>query len=158
MSVSVYKAPAGAGKTHKFAQRIADTKKTGRIEVYVPTLALAREWQDKVMSFNPNRRVNIIAGRDQLGANQQPLCARHKLAAQVFASGQSVYPRLCHSGGPSQVAHVCPYYANCAHIDQYRGGEVFIYTHVLAPTEYFPPVPTEYFPGSRANLLEADCV
>lgn len=135
MAATVFVAPAGSGKSHMFARRVAKTQKSGRIEIYVPTHALAIEWKDSISAVNPTRRVKIIAGRDQLNVAGSPLCIRHVTAAKVIAAGQSVYPRLCHSGGPSSTASICQHYDSCAYIAQFSSADVFIFTHAYLPLD-----------------------
>jgi len=135
MAVTALRAPSGIGKTYQFAQAIANSKKTGRIEVYAPTHALAREWKDTVLSINPKKRVKAIVGRDQPSQQTTPMCIRHATAAKITAAGQSVYPQLCHSGGPSSTALVCQHYDTCAYIAQFSSAEVYIFTHAYLPLD-----------------------
>lgn len=125
MEVTVFRAPAGIGKTQLFAKEIAHWTPWRRVEVYVPTHALAKEWKQSILKYEPTRRVQIIAGRDRPGALGRPLCRRHATASQISKAGYSVYSRLCNPGA----AMPCPDRDGCSYIDQFRGSDVFIYTH-----------------------------
>jgi len=52
MAVRVIRSPSGMGKTTTMAQRIGHANKDWRIEVYVPTHALAVEWRDLIKKAN----------------------------------------------------------------------------------------------------------
>jgi hypothetical protein len=125
MSVTVIGAPAGLGKTRIFAEHVALQPATLRIEVYVPTHALALEWKESIKTYNPNGAVSIIAGRSYDTVDRGPLCRRHKLAAEISREGQSVYTRLCKSNS----GEICHLYHGCDYIDQYSGANILIYTH-----------------------------
>ncbi len=131
MAVTVIRSPAGMGKTTTFAKWIASANKDWRIEVYVPTHALALEWQALIKAANPKCRVQIIGGRSHVPANGKPLCARHQVASQISQTGQSVYNRLCCASSGDR----CSAYVGCPYIDQFDGGQVFIYTHAYLPLD-----------------------
>jgi hypothetical protein len=131
MAATVICSPAGGGKTTNFARRIANANKDWRIEVYVPTHALAQEWKALIKQFNPNRGVRVIGGRNHEAADGKPLCSRHQIAAKISQAGQSVYTRLCRSSG----GELCNAYIGCKYIDQYEAGSVFIYTHAYLPLD-----------------------
>lgn len=131
MTVTVFRAPAGLGKTTTFSKRIANANTDWRIEVYVPTHALAVEWRDLIKQANPKRVVRIIGGRSHIATNGQPLCARHQIAAQISQAGQSVYTRLCCASSGDR----CTSYVGCPYIDQFECGHVFIYTHAYLPLD-----------------------
>lgn len=131
MDVTVIRSPAGGGKTTAFANRIANANKDQRIEVYVPTHALALEWRNLIKKFNPKCVVRVIAGRSHQANGGKPLCSRHSIAAQITKAGQSVYTRLCRSSSGA----LCNSYNGCAYIDQFEFGHVFIYTHAYLPLD-----------------------
>jgi hypothetical protein len=131
MAVIVLKTPAGGGKTTTFATRVAHANKKWRIEVYVPTHALAVEWRDLIKGSNPTRIVRIISGRNHLPPGGKPLCNRHQIAAQVSQAGQSVYTRLCCASSGKR----CNDYVDCPYINQFNFGHVFIYTHAYLPLD-----------------------
>ena len=131
MAVTVIGFPAGWGKTTNLARRIATTDKYSRIEVYVPTHALALEWKKLIEKFNQNCRVRVIGGRNHEAADGKPLCSRHQIAAKISQAGQSVYTRLCNSSGGER----CNSYSGCPYIDQFDSGRVFIYTHAHLPLD-----------------------
>jgi hypothetical protein len=131
MAVAVFKSPAGGGKTTTFAARIAHANKEWRIEVYVPTHALAVEWRDLIKKSNPTRIVRIISGRSHLVPGGKPLCNRHQIAARISQAGQSVYTRLCSASSGQR----CGDYVGCPYIDQFDYGHVFIYTHAYLPLD-----------------------
>jgi hypothetical protein len=113
------------GKTSAFAKRIANFNTNKRIEVYVPTNALAIEWKALINNFNPTRRVKIISGRNHMQPSGEPLCKRHQLATQLSQSGLSVYSRLCRISELEK----CHHYFRCPYIAQFDYADVFIYTH-----------------------------
>ena len=131
MPVTVFRSPAGWGKTTNFARRIANDKKHRRIEIYVPTHALGLEWQALIKQFDPNCSVRVIGGRNHEAPVGQPLCSRYQIAAQVSKAGQSVYTRLCSSSSGER----CSAYVGCNYIDQFDAGRVFIYTHAYLPLD-----------------------
>ena len=131
MSVNVIGSPAGGGKTTNLARRIANANSSWRIEVYVPTHALALEWEALINQFNPKCSVRVIGGRNHEGVDGKPLCSRHQIAAKITQSGQSVYTRLC----VSSVGERCNSYIGCRYIDQFDSGRVFIYTHAYLPLD-----------------------
>ena len=131
MSVTVVRAPAGGGKTTAFAERIAFANKDWRIEVYVPTHALAMEWKGLIKKLNPKCVVHVIGGRNHKPPGGAPLCNRHQVAAQISKAGQSVYSRLCRS----ILGEQCKTYFDCPYINQFQYGHVFIYTHAYLPLE-----------------------
>jgi hypothetical protein len=75
----VIKAPAGIGKTAELAQHVA-TGVRGITEVYVGTHKNAKEWHNFIKTFNPEKRVAIIAGRSAKDNDGKPLCVKHKIA------------------------------------------------------------------------------
>ena len=125
MDVTVIRTPAGGGKTTKTAQKIAQADKSWRIEVYVPTHALAVEWKSKIQEFNPACRVRVVGGRNHQPKGLKTLCHRHELAATISKAGQSVYSRLCQSSTGGQ----CHAYRDCKYIEQFEFAHVYIYTH-----------------------------
>lgn len=131
MTVTVIRSPAGMGKTTTFAKRIAFANKDWRVEIYVPTHALALEWQDLIKNANPKCSIRIIGGRSYVPPNGKPLCVRHQVAAQISQAGQSVYTRLCCAKSGVR----CSAYINCPYIDQFDYGHVFIYTHAYLPLD-----------------------
>lgn len=131
MTVTVIRSPAGMGKTTIFAKRIAGANKDWRIEVYVPTHALALEWRDLIKKADPKRIVRIIGGRNHVAQNGKPLCVRHQVAAKISQAGQSVYTRLCCASSGAR----CNAYIGCTYIDQFDDGHVFIYTHAYLPLD-----------------------
>lgn len=131
MTATVIRSPAGGGKTTSFARRIANANKDWRIEVYVPTHALALEWKGLIKQFNPSCGVRVIGGRSHEGADGKPLCSRHQIATKISQAGQSVYTRLCRSSG----GELCNAYIGCQYIDQFEAGRVFIYTHAHLPLD-----------------------
>lgn len=125
MNVTAFCAAAGVGKTQLFTEKIANDMSWQRVEVYVPTHALAKEWKKSILKHAPTRRVQIIAGRERPGADGKPLCTRHAAASQISKAGYSVYSRLC---SPA-TAMPCPDWPGCSYISQFCGSDVFIYTH-----------------------------
>ena len=141
MRATLFGAPAGLGKTGLFAKLVACAVVI--YEVYVPTLTLAESWRDLILSFNPNKRVQIIRGRSApppvvLRPKSkkrviQPIamCLKNQLATDVARAGEAVYPSLCsRSQGPGVAPVRCQYYEHCDYINQFSSGaEVYIYTH-----------------------------
>ncbi|MBK7001818.1 MAG: hypothetical protein IPH35_18125 [Rhodoferax sp.] len=131
MAATGIKSPSGGGKTTTIAKRIAHANEELRIEVYVPTHALAVEWRDLINKFNPTRIVRIISGRNHVTPGGKPLCNRHQIAARISQAGQSVYTRLCSASS----GHRCGDYDNCPYINQFNFGHVYIYTHAYLPLD-----------------------
>jgi hypothetical protein len=150
MRATVVKAPAGIGKTHVFAKRVAFSTRT--TEVYVPTLRLAEEWRNSILRINPAKVVRIIRGRSvtrqtSIGhrskATNLPrptfsitLCKRHVAAEALSKAGLPVYPNLCkRSQGPGSPPVKCAHYDHCDYLAQFQTADVYIYTHAHLPVE-----------------------
>ena len=144
MRATVFKAPAGLGKTDELARQIAEAR-FGVFEVYAATLALAEEWHRLILQYNPNKRVSVIRGRDQLDGSGAPLCQRILEAKQLSKAGCSIYGNLCHqSQGKNIIPITCPHIRTCAYLDQFGFDEVYIYTHAhlrltRGPREFWQP-------------------
>ncbi|GEM_PF-3292980 len=128
-------APAGSGKTQKMAKHVATTP-SGVVEIYTPTHRMGDAWRDSIKGYNPSKKVIVIKGREALDGNGTPLCAKHKLAAELSLKGLSVYPNLCRrSQGKGTAPSECPHYRQCAYIQQFGHADVYIYTHAHLPLE-----------------------
>lgn len=102
----------------------------------MPTHALAQEWRQKVLGFNPSRRVAVIYGRDFEVQPSVSLCQRQAQAAKLINAGISVYPNLClRRGGPGLPPDVCPQYSGCGYISQFMNADVLIFTHAHLPLD-----------------------
>ena len=103
MTVTVFKTPAGGGKTSTFAKRVAFANTDLRIEIYVTTHDLALEWKTLIKQFNSKCNVRIIGGRSRPAPDGKPLCVRHQVASQISQAGQSVYTRV---GADRKLTHL----------------------------------------------------
>lgn len=127
----VIQAPAGVGKTTAYAKMLAD-RKTGRDEVYVPTLALAEELQARIRGLNTSRPVWVVRGREQCLPDGTPLCQQAPVAARLARQGIPVSGALCYP----RTGAGCPHYGSCTYIGQFRPGDaVRIYTHAYLGLE-----------------------
>ena len=152
--------PAGVGKTSLVVEEIAQ-REGGRIEMYVPTHALAEEVAKKIRCANPKLTVKVMAGRSHPGPDGKPLCKKHQLAEEAARAGADVYGSLCarkKGGGEER----CQYYATCSYIGQFTPADVTIYTHAHLPLERMrlePGVPElaiidESFFGACIDTIE----
>lgn len=135
MLATVLKSPAGLGKTHAIAHKIAMSAR-GRFEVYVPTHRLAEEWRDLIHRFNPLKRVTILYGRSHLDSAGAPLCQMSTAAENLSQAGFSVFDNLCkmkQAGGLPPLK--CKHFDTCKYIQQFVPAEVHIYTHAHLPLE-----------------------
>lgn len=134
MSATIVKIAAGVGKTTEAAHAIAEC--LGIVEVYTPTHKLSAEWKEKILAINPNKRVQIIHGRNQKTDQGVFFCKKHILADEVARAGCSVFPNLCRkSQGQGQPPIHCEHYASCTYIQQFGGAEVYIYPHTYLGLE-----------------------
>ena len=128
MMATVLRIAAGIGKTTYTAECIAWY--LGIVEVYTPTHKLATEWKEKILGFNPTKRVQVIHGRNQQMEDGQHYCQKHKLAEELSHAGFSVFPNLCRqSRGRDNPPLQCEHFSSCRYIQQFDHAEVYIYVH-----------------------------
>ncbi len=134
MTALVVKAPAGLGKTSLVIEKIK-TSSHKRIEIYVPTLALAREIHAKLVTLGETALV--ILGREQESEPGQTMCQKHVLAGAIARIGYHVFPVICmgaQTPGDKFSFKRCEYFDDCSYLGQFESdARVLIYTHAYLP-------------------------
>lgn len=133
MAAFIVEVAAGFGKTAEAIQAIAESRDRF-YEVYVSTLDLAEEWEQRILELNPAKVVNVIYGRSAVREGREPPCRKHELAEKLTEQGFSIFPNLClHNSGDKKPAITCEHWGSCAYIDQFDHADVHIYTHSHLP-------------------------
>jgi hypothetical protein len=134
MTVHVVRAPAGLGKTSLVIQKIKDSPHQ-RVEIYVPTLNLAREIHAKLAEQNV--AALVILGRDQEREPGKTMCRKPKLARAIARIGYPVFPIICMGAeipGNKYTFKSCEYFGDCSYLKQFESdARVLIYTHAYLP-------------------------
>jgi len=134
MTVHAIKAPAGLGKTTLVLEKIKSSAHK-RIEIYVPTLALAREIHAKLVAQGESALV--ILGREQESEPEQTMCRKPLVAGVIARLGWPVFPAICMGAvipGNKHTRMSCEYFGECSYLKQFGAdARVFIYTHAYLP-------------------------
>lgn len=125
----IIKAPAGSGKTHAYTKLLIDLP--GHHEIFVPSLRLAKEVQD---------RINILAGKRQalaIEGRSSENCKRFELAETIGKMGVTVYQHLCRQETEDpEVPITCNHYHSCPYLQQFQSEEpIRIKPHAYLTTD-----------------------
>ena len=128
------KAPSGLGKTTVVLDSITGSEHK-RVEIYVPTLALANETHGTLTKAQVTSR--IVMGREQPDDTGQTMFHKPALARETAKLGYPVFPVICMgqtSLDDKYSMKCCEHFDKCAYLKQFETDErVLIYTHAYLP-------------------------